>query len=57
VFTLSGDESQGWKRVELGYNPIKVSSFGEDPSGDVYVADLQGGVIYRIVDGSVPASN
>ncbi|MBV9170041.1 MAG: PQQ-dependent sugar dehydrogenase [Chloroflexi bacterium] len=42
------------KRVELGYNPIKVSSFGEDQNGDVYVCDLQGGVIYRIAGGSLP---
>ena len=56
VFTLGGNADQGYKRVELGYQPIKISSFGEDPAGDVYVVDLQGGVVYRIVDGSIPAS-
>jgi glucose/arabinose dehydrogenase len=54
VFTLRGGPEQGWKRVELGFQPIKISSFGEDPAGDMYVADMQGGVIYRIVDGSIP---
>ena len=54
VFTLVGDADTGWKRVELAFQPIKISSFGEDPSGDVYVVDLQGGVVYRVVDGSVP---
>jgi glucose/arabinose dehydrogenase len=49
VFTL-----RDGKRVELGYQPIKISSFGEDTSGDVYVCDLQGGVIYRIAGGSLP---
>jgi glucose/arabinose dehydrogenase len=54
VFTLTGNAQQGWQRVELGFNPIKIASFGEDPDGDVYIVDIQGGVIYRIVDGSVP---
>jgi glucose/arabinose dehydrogenase len=54
VFTLRGGADQGWKRLELGFQPIKIDSFGEDPSGEVYVVDMQGGVIYRIMDGSVP---
>jgi glucose/arabinose dehydrogenase len=54
VFTLVGGADTGWKRVELGFQPIKISSFGEDPTGDVYVVDLQGGVVYRVADGSVP---
>jgi glucose/arabinose dehydrogenase len=56
VFTLGGRADQGWKRLELGYQPIKIDSFGEDPNGDVYVVDEQGGVVYRIMDGFVPAS-
>jgi hypothetical protein len=51
---MTGNAQQGWTRVELGYNPIKIDSFAEDPNGDVYVADMQGGVIYRIADGSMP---
>jgi glucose/arabinose dehydrogenase len=50
VFTL-----RDGKRVELGYQPIKISSFGQDADGEVYICDLQGGTIYRIMDGSVPA--
>ena len=57
VFTLTGDAQQGWKRVELGFNPIKIDSFAEDPAGDIYVVDMQGGVIYRIADGSLPAGS
>jgi glucose/arabinose dehydrogenase len=57
VFTVRGGSDQGWKRVELGFQPIKISSFGEDPAGDVYVVDMQGGVIYRIMDGSIPSGN
>jgi glucose/arabinose dehydrogenase len=48
--------SLGEKRFELGYQPIKISSFGEDPAGDVYVVDVQGGVIYRVMEGSVPSN-
>jgi len=54
VFTLRNGPDPTANRVELGYQPIKISSFGEDPAGDVYVVDMQGGVIYRIVDGSIP---
>jgi len=43
------------KRIELGYQPIKISSFGEDQDGEVYICDLQGGTIYRIMDGSLPS--
>jgi glucose/arabinose dehydrogenase len=55
VFTLVGDQQQGWQRVEIGFNPIKIDSFAEDPSGEVYVVDMQGGIIYKIVDGSIPS--
>jgi glucose/arabinose dehydrogenase len=54
IFTLGGNAEQGWKRIELSFQPIKVDSFGEDPNGDVYVVDEQGGIVYRIVDGAVP---
>jgi glucose/arabinose dehydrogenase len=54
VFAAREGAAQGWTRVELGFQPIKISSFGEDPTGDVYVVDLQGGVIYKIMDGSIP---
>ncbi|MBV9582051.1 MAG: PQQ-dependent sugar dehydrogenase [Chloroflexi bacterium] len=55
VFTMTGDAQQGWTRVELGFSPIKIDSFAEDPAGEVYVVDMQGGVIYRIAAGSMPS--
>ena len=57
IFTLRGGTDQGWKRVELGFQPIKISSFGEDPAGDVYVVDMQGGAVYRVMDGSIPSGS
>jgi glucose/arabinose dehydrogenase len=56
VFTITGDAQHGWNRVEIGFNPIKIDSFAEDPAGDVYVVDMQGGVIYRIAEGSIPSA-
>jgi glucose/arabinose dehydrogenase len=55
VFTLRNGPDPSGNRIELGYQPIKITSFGEDPAGDVYVVDMQGGAIYRIMDGSIPA--
>jgi len=55
VFALTGNQQQGWQRVEVAFNPIKIDSFAEDPTGEMYVVDMQGGVIYKIVDGSVPS--
>ncbi len=54
VFAVRQGTDQPPTRVELGFQPIKISSFGEDPAGEVYVSDMQGGVIYRIADGSLP---
>ncbi|HEV7666486.1 MAG TPA: PQQ-dependent sugar dehydrogenase [Chloroflexota bacterium] len=54
VFSLQGTADQGWKRVELAFNPIKIDSFGQDPAGDIYVSDMQSGVIYKVMDGAVP---
>jgi hypothetical protein len=55
LFALRGSADQGWSpRLELGYQPIKISSFGEDAEGELYVVDIQGGTIYRVVDGSLP---
>src|SRR5205085_11873369 len=54
VFAVRGGPEQGWQRVELGFQPIKISSFGEDAAGELYVCDIQSGVIYRVADASVP---
>jgi glucose/arabinose dehydrogenase len=54
VFAARGGPEQGWQRVELGFQPIKISSFGEDAAAELYVCDFQGGVIYRIAEASLP---
>ena len=55
VFGVQGNSPQPWsKQLELGFQPIKISAFGEDRSGELYVVDIQGGAIYRITDASLP---
>ncbi len=38
-----------WERVELADTDLAVSSFGEDEAGELYVTDLGGGGVYRVV--------
>jgi hypothetical protein len=55
VFTIKqGASDPAHARVELGYQPIRIDSFGEDPNGSVYLCDISNGGIYKIVDGSLP---
>jgi glucose/arabinose dehydrogenase len=56
VMAAVKDDAQqgGWKRVILGAQPIKISSLGEDENHELYVVDMQGGVVYRIARGSLP---
>jgi glucose/arabinose dehydrogenase len=56
VMAAVKDDAQqgGWKRVILGAQPIKISSLGEDENHELYVVDMQGGVVYRITRGSLP---
>lgn len=37
----------GWSAVEWGDTPFGISSFGEDEGGELYVADLFGGKVFR----------
>jgi hypothetical protein len=44
-------ESGGvWTSKQLFDTTFSISTFGEDESGEVYVADLSGGTIYRLID-------
>ena len=38
-----------WTRRELADTDLSISSFGEDSAGQLYLSDLAGGTIYRIV--------
>ncbi|MCC6166196.1 MAG: PQQ-dependent sugar dehydrogenase [Caldilineaceae bacterium] len=42
-------EGDGWATYPMLQTGIMVSSFGEDEAGEVYVTDLAGGGVYRLV--------
>jgi glucose/arabinose dehydrogenase len=48
IWSLHQNAGGEWIRTELAQTNLRISSFGEDRDGDVYVADLQGGGIYRL---------
>jgi hypothetical protein len=42
--------ADGWQTQPLAVTPFRISTFGEDEAGEIYVADYAAGTIYRIVD-------
>jgi glucose/arabinose dehydrogenase len=47
-------ESGSWVRTQLIDTTYSISSFGEDESGELYLTDLAGGVLYRFADPASP---
>jgi glucose/arabinose dehydrogenase len=43
------NEGSGWQSQELLDSTLQISTFGSDEDGNLYVADLNAGQIYRIV--------
>ncbi len=50
IWALSESSPNVWVRKELIKAEFLISSFGEDEQGEIYVADHDGGVVYKIVD-------
>jgi glucose/arabinose dehydrogenase len=48
VWSLDEPSPDTWRMVELADTSIQISSFGEDEAGELYVAGLGDGRIYRI---------
>jgi len=46
---LARDGQGAWHMAEVGRANIEPSSFGEDESGELYLADLRQGRIYQVV--------
>lgn len=42
--------ADGWKTQQLAATAFRISTFGEDEAGEVYVADYATGAIYRIAE-------
>lgn len=49
VWSLDWTEALGWRQAELVNTGMTISSFGEDESGELYVATLEPGAVYRVV--------
>jgi hypothetical protein len=48
IWALYQDRAGAWQAVELLDSDARISSFGEDEAGEVYIASLGDGVIYRL---------
>ena len=51
-YTAAGNQ---WKATAATSTKYQISTFGEDSSGELYLADVAGGIVYRIEDTANPA--
>jgi glucose/arabinose dehydrogenase len=49
ISTTARDASGTWVTTELLDTNLMISSFGEDETGELYVTDINGGGVYRVV--------
>jgi hypothetical protein len=45
---LARDDGE-WQISELARVDARISAFGEDEAGELYLADLGGGTVYKII--------
>jgi glucose/arabinose dehydrogenase len=55
VWGLAHTADGNWQVSQLAQIDARISSFGEDESGALYLLDMGGGVLYRITAGLRPA--
>ena len=48
LWALAPDGDGGWVNAAVGQPGITLSSFGEDEAGELYVADMSDGSVYRL---------
>ena len=51
IWRLNDNGAGGYTAQQLLDTSLAISSFGEDNAGELYVVDIAGGDLYRIVDG------
>ncbi|MCA9938502.1 MAG: PQQ-dependent sugar dehydrogenase, partial [Anaerolineales bacterium] len=56
IWSLSSDGMGGWTQTLLVDSISSPSTFGEDEDGELYVASLFGGTLYRIVENTPPTA-
>jgi len=49
IWSLDSADGSSWRMTEQLQQPIQISSFGEDEVGELYVTNLNGGTVHRIV--------
>jgi glucose/arabinose dehydrogenase len=49
VWAATRDSAGKWTTTSMGQVGGLLSAFGEDEAGEIYVSDIQGGTIYRLV--------
>ena len=52
IWGAKEDGNGGWMITELLDTDFRITTFGEDESGEIYVADSRSGIIYQIVQKS-----
>ncbi len=48
IWAARADGQGGWQNVLVQKNDGMISSFGEDEAGELYLADIAGGAVYRL---------
>lgn len=48
IWALYRDQSGAWQQVELLDTDLRISSFGEDEAGEIYLVGFADGAIYRL---------
>ena len=48
IWALHRDRESTWQNVQMLDTDLRISSFGEDQAGEVYLTDLAGGGVYRL---------
>ena len=43
------DDDGGWRSQQVADSGLQISTFGEDEAGELFVASLTSGTIYRLV--------
>jgi glucose/arabinose dehydrogenase len=54
IWALSRGVDGRWASQPMLDTSLSISSFGEDEAGEMYVLDLDGGAVYRLIDKNLP---
>ena len=51
IWGLAPGQNGVWTVAEVAHGDIRLSAFGEDESGEIYLLDMDGGELFRITAG------